>query len=478
MPVSDLERAYKVLQAKTHDYNQLWAYYESAAPLVYTSERLREVFQNRESRFSENWAAVVIEAELERIHLKEFTVGTDKAAAGALNDLFADTELNLDALDVHKAALVTGEAYVIAWKDDESDEGGRVIDSDIEAYYHDPRMTHLFYDPEHPRRKLFAAKWWIGEDDEKRYINLYYPDRIEYYVSTQKASSISSARGLHERQPPEDNPFGIVPVFHFRTDRRKITSRLLNVIEPQDALNKLLADMMVAAEFGAFKQRWAITNSDTKALKNAPNEIWNIPAGDGTEQPTSVGEFSATELGNYLDAIDKLSAAIGIITRTPKHFFYAQGGDPSGEALIAMEAPLNAKAQRAIDCFKPTWQELGAFLLMLSGTQVAKRDIAATFNPPQTVQPRTEAEIVQIQAGSGIPLKTALRRQGWTDADFAQMEQDEQEAAAAAPNQPEADDATVVDEAFWERVGLPNPRAGTNGSANGSESLNGTVERP
>jgi hypothetical protein len=453
---TDLELAFKTLQVKTTAYTTLWSYYDGEAPLVYASERLREIFQFKESRFSENWCAVVIDSELERIHLKEFSIGAQPAApvpvpsnsetpdaaiptapetnplATALNDLFSQTELNLDAGDVHKAALVTGEAYVCAWK--ETLEDGT---EEIEAYYHDPRMTHVFYDPEHPRKKKFAVKWWVGEEDGLRYLNLYYPDRIEYYVSTSKAGSFSTYKGLKKRQEDEENPFGIVPVFHFRTDRRKITSRLKNVIEPQDALNKLLADMMVAAEFGSFMQRWVITNSDTSALKNAPNEIWQIPAGDEGGQPTEVGQFEATQLDNYLNAIDKLAIAIGVISRTPRHYLMQQGGDPSGEALIAMEAPLNKKAQAAIDLFTPTWQELGAFLLLLNGQgEVEKRDITPVFDEPQTVQPRTEAEIRQIDVNTGIPLVTTLRRNGWSEAEITQMEADKAEEKAKQPTPP------------------------------------------
>jgi len=54
------------------------------------------------------------------------------------------------------------------------------------------------------------------------------------------------------------NPYGRVPVFHF-PNRRVYDygiSDLADVIPIQDALNKALMDMLVAMEFGAFKQRW------------------------------------------------------------------------------------------------------------------------------------------------------------------------------------------------------------------------------
>ena len=126
----------------------------------------------------------------------------------------------------------------------------------------------------------------------------------------------------------------------------------------------------------------------------------------------------------YLAAIDNLAAAIGIISRTPKHYFYSQGGDPSGEALIALEAPLNKKCTRHIARFTPTWQRAAAFLLKLADKQVERTAITPVFEEPETVQPLTRAQVRQFEVTSGIPLTTAVRREGWTQAEIDQMAED------------------------------------------------------
>jgi len=203
----------------------------------------------------------------------------------------------------------------------------------------------------------------------------------------------------------------------------------------QDAINKLLGDMMIAAEFGAFKQRWIITNSDTSKLRNAPNEIWEIPPGGPGEQPTQLGEFSTTDLGNYLDAIDRLSSSLAIITRTPKHYLFAQTGDPSGEALIAMEAPLIRKVEQYQTKFGYTWSELLSYLLLLDGVQVSDLDIRPGWAPAETVQPRTQAEIRQFGVASGLPLETILRRdEHWTSDEIDDMQADRANTAAQQTN--------------------------------------------
>ena len=277
---------------------------------------------------------------------------------------------------------------------------------------------------------LWAAKRWIDEDDRYRMV-LYYPDRLEYYASTAKATQVSRGDGLSPTDPPSaPNPFGLVPVFHFRRERRDIRSEFDSAIPIQDAINKLFADMMVSAEFGAFKQRYIISAGDPGNLKNAPNMNWWIPSGDGQSQATSVGEFSAADLGIYLGAMDKLSASIAIISRTPKHYFFTQGGDPSGEALQAMEAPLTKKVTRYIARFIPTWQGLGSFLLALDGHSVSPESIEPVYAEPETVQPKLSAEIRKASVESGVPLVTVLRGEGWTPEQIEQMQQDKADEQA------------------------------------------------
>jgi len=424
--MTDLERAYKALTTKSVDYARYWAYYNGDHPLRYSTERLERLFDNIHTRFVQNWCSIVVDAGLDRLNLVRFDVAGDDVAEKRLNELWQSTELELDENDAHTAALVCGEAYIVVWPDE---------DNEIQAYYHDPRMVHLFYEDANPRRKRFAAKWWVDSENSRRYLTLYYADRLEYYVSRGKSENVSSANAFEPADVPvAPNPYGEVPVFHLRRERRAIVSELANAITLQDAINKLLADMMVAAEFGAFRQRYVISQADPGQLKNAPNEIWALPAGDGTGQATSVGEFEQTNLGVYLQAIDNLATSIAIITRTPKHYLYGQGGDPSGEALIAMEAPLNRKVQGYIERFTAVWREVAAFLLRLGDVAVNPMDITPVFEPVETVQPLTESMIRQSMVGAGIPLVTALRSEGWTDAEMEQLAADRAEERVAQAN--------------------------------------------
>lgn len=422
--MTDLERAFEALKTKGGLYDRLWAYYDGVQPLKYSTQRLRDVFQQIDVRFVENWCAVVVNAVLDRMVLRRFVVNGDETATTRLNRLWAETGMKLDDDDAHLAALVCGEAFVIVWNDP-------VVG--LEAYYNDPRMCHLFYDEEHPRRKALGAKWWRARDGIV-HLNLYYPDRIEYYATERATDQVDTANQLVLRGAAE-HQVGELPLFHLRREGRATTSEMgYGVLTLQDAVNKLVSDMMVSAEFSSFKQRYIISQAEIAGqLKNAPNEIWEIPASDGIGQQTQVGELSATELTNYLDPIDHLATAMAIITRTPKHFFFEKAGsNPSGESLIALEAPLNAKASRYIERFESAWQETAAFLMRLDGWEGDPMAIQPIFGDPRTLQPLTQAQARLTDVNAGIPLRTVVRREGWSTEDIEQMEADRREEATQA----------------------------------------------
>jgi hypothetical protein len=424
---TDLQTAVLRLTAKKPRYDMLFRYFDGLQPLVYSSEKLREIFSGLDARFTVNWCAIVINSVLDRMELRAVSVPNDDATTQALAMLREQSGLVDDEYSIHEDVCVTGEAFVLVWPNEEA--------GTIEAFHNDSRLCHAEYDGANPRKMRYAAKWW-PEGDTVR-LNLYYPDRMEYYATNRafKTGETPDAKAFvpwtGDGEAVAANEFGMIPVFHFRSSRRGPKSQLANVIEPQDMINKLTADMMVAAEFGAFRQRYVISQAGIVNLQNNPNAIWDLVAADKDAQPTSVGEFSPTDLANYLGAINKFATDIGVITSTPRHYFYQQGGDPSGEALIAMEAPLNKKVERLQATLEPTWRDLYSFMAYLGGLQIPSQSIYADYEESETVQPKTTAEIRELSVRAGMPLTTVLRDEGWDEEDLAQMEEDKQNERVA-----------------------------------------------
>lgn len=422
MTDKDIKLAFETIQAKQTPYNMLFNYYDGDQPLVYMAKRLNEIFKDLDAYFAENWCSVVIDSTKDRVNLRDVQV--TGSASAVWRGIFEGSEISLESDDVHEAAMVTGEGYFMAWLDPKLG---------VQGYQNDPRLVHLFYERANPRVKRMAAKMWDNEDGMKE-LTLYYPERIEYYVSQNKASQVSSWQNFIEKEPARDNPFNEIPVFHFRTSGRKIKSDLKNVVPIQNGINKLLTDMMVTAEYMAFPQRYIISQAEVRGkVRNAPNEILDLPAGDGIGQQTAVGQFEAAKLENYLNGIDNMATAISSITRTPKHYFFSIGSNLSGEALIAMEAPLNKKAQDRIDRYSPVWKQATVFMLKLAGEPIDPSAVSVRFDKPETIQPRTTAETRQMNVNAGMPLTTVLREEGKDQEFINQMLRDKE--AEAESNQ-------------------------------------------
>ena len=424
--MSDLEMAFHELAEKAKNFTQLFNYYDGNQPLTYTNARLREVFKDLDAVFIENWCQVVIDSVKDKINLKGVSAPVgDPGLQLIINRLWENSQLALESDEAHEAALVTGEAFVIVWPDEQGVP---------QAYFNDPRLCHVCYEAENPRKMRFAAKWWCEQDGITR-LTLYYADRLEYYQTrepgTATASGTTLATGFVPMDPPSaPNPYGEIPVFHLQLQRRICKGDLASVVPIQNGINKLLCDMMVAAEFGAFNQRYVISNADVVGkLKNAPNEIWLLPGGDGIGQQTQAGQFSITPLENYLKAIDSLAMGISSITRTPKHYFFAVGSNLSGEALLAMEAGLNKKAGQRIERFSPVWRGVMAFMLRVMGIEVLPETLTPNFERPETLQPRTVAETRNLNVQSGLALATALRYEGRTELEISQALKEKEEEA-------------------------------------------------
>lgn len=408
--MTDLDRAFTAIKNKRTNHDLAWQYYDGIQPLVYSTERLKEIFRDLSTRFNQNWCAVVIDSVLDRLTLKGFSIDDTKRQA-ELDRMWNEQHIELDADDIHTSCQVVGEAFVIVERDGEG----------IRMYYNDPRLCHAFYKAENPKDMEFCAKWWLDGDTNR--MILYYPDRIERYTAGKEPQSSKAF------QPDGDNfiephDYQKIPVVHFRNERRVIKSAMSDAITIQDAVNKLFADMMVAAEFGAFKQRWAITNADTKSIKSRPGSLLTFPPSDGEGQATQVGEFQETNLGMFLDAIDRLAKSLSIITRTPKSYIMDTGAGVSGDALIAMESPLVKKCKSYKSAYSVTWKELAAFLLTLSGMPTDETEIVPVWDQIESVQPFAQAQTRKMNFDAGIPLVTQLRRDGWQETEIDQMNTD------------------------------------------------------
>src|SRR4051812_32012817 len=131
----------------------------------------------------------------------------------------------------------------------------------------------------------------------------------------------------------------------------------------QNAINKLCTDMLVASEFGAFRQR-VLSGVEIPRdpetgrplgraeIVSAMSRLWAFESSDA-----KVTDLPATDLSNFVRAVEMFKADLAAQTRTPPHYLLGQVVNASGDALKAAEAGLVSKCRRKIVIYSDPWEE-------------------------------------------------------------------------------------------------------------------------
>lgn len=400
------------LDAQAREVARYESYYDGKqpVPLALTTEHYRETFMRMLRDVQDNWCPIVVDAVEERLNVEGFRMpdepksDKDAAAIWQRNSLDAEAEL------AHTTALTTGRAALMVWAG---------ADEQPEITVEHPSQVIVAYEAGSARRRAAALKCWSDEWTGATMANLYLPDGIHKMVHLGNA--------WIERAERLPNPLGVVPVVEFR-NRRKLMgsprSELADVTSTQDQINLLVLDMLVAAEFGAFRQKWATgielpvdpeTGKPVEAFRASIERMWVTGSEDAR-----FGDFAATDLGTYIAAIENRVQSLAARTRTPPHYLLGSSGTfPSGESLKATETGLVAKITRRQVHFGETWEEAMRLAFAVQG-DMGKAEAFAMETIWRDPESRTEAEHVDAvvkKLAVGVP-----RQQLWEDLGYTQTQ--------------------------------------------------------
>jgi len=358
-----LKEAVLAVTARRDEYESAEDYYEGTAPEVFANNSFRKAMNKAGYASRLNFCRPVVDAVQNRLELAAVLGVSDRANA-IIGDVWEANQLGLDANEIHRRALTYGDCYVMVWPDEEGN---------LEISYNTPLTTAIVYDPESPRKKLYAVKMW--EADGSTRMNIYRPNSIVKYST--KGTGITE--GAQWVQIDEiDNPFGEVPVFHFRTLRPYGRPEHKDAFDAQDYINKQFVTSMFVSDYQGAPQRYALSKAgsssevddfqegDTNrenigALKNGPGELWYFSDVD------KVGEFSPADPAVFWNPIKDTVRAMASLTNTPLHYFEKTGNIPSGQALRVAEAPLVKKVRDRQASFGQSWREVFQFVLRVNG---------------------------------------------------------------------------------------------------------------
>lgn len=414
-----LKRLYVRLVKRRPDIAQAARYYDGEHNLAFASEKFLDAFGGLFRAFADNWCALVVDAVEERLNVTGFRVpagddgDTDKEAEKAAWRIWQANNLDTQAQIGHLEALIHGTAAATVWVKDDS---GKSAEITVEH----PESAIVETHPKRPLERRAGLRCYM-DDAGYEHAELFLPDKVYLFRSKAKRDHdiVDPARlqwipdvgapGSEESggYVYMNNPFGVVPMVELpnrpriarkRTiDRPALRSEIAGVIPLQDAVNKLIADMLVASETAADPQRILTgyeleIDEQTQQPKPLPfkrgDGIWVIEDPDG-----KFGTLQATDISNYVTVIETIVQHIASITRTPPHYLNASADRLSGESIKAAETGLVAKVSRRQQHFGEAWEEVIRLAGKIEGVDALEQASAAEviWRDPES---RTESEHV------------------------------------------------------------------------------------
>ena len=352
-------------------------------PMMFATEKFKSTFGQALATVADNLCPAVIDSVADRLKITGVDPGVaaDGSELGSAElatqawGIWQRNRMDVRAPETHREALLAGDAYVLVWPN----ETNEAVMWPLEA-----GDVAVAYDPNRPGVLRRAARVWRDDDLELIHVDVYFPDRVERFVTNKPRQAFTSSlrptmfvpydRGGFETAGVEPNPLGVVPIVHFSNQRFHGygVSELANVTPLQDALNKTVCDLLVSNEFAAFRQRWA-TGYDLDS------ETTDTPAGNvsgygvnrmltSSDADTKFGNFDASEAQGFIETMENFRSEIARVSGTPLHYLFITRGDfPSGEAMKSAEARFTIKVEKRQAAFGNKWEDALAIACRIEG---------------------------------------------------------------------------------------------------------------
>lgn len=394
------------------------AYYDGDQRLMFATDVFRDTFGQMFEAFADNLCAPVVDAIADRLAIEGWSGANGEQAEQLWIENFG-TRISGEA---HLEALTAGNSAVIVWPG-----------PDMRPVFW-PQLAGTIaieYDAAVPGRVSFAAKVWreTGRSDYagRWRMTLYYPDRIERFITKTRLNERPSTAApfvpfdADDAGPVVVNQWDVVPVFPLANNAavgRPGKSELKDALPIQDALNKSVADMLIAMEFAAVPQRYGIgildqrdptTGEKVEPLKAGINRLWTVANGNA-----QLGQFDAADLNAFLSVSTSFRAEMARVTGTPLHYFQLQSGDaPSGKALDKLDERNIKKVEDRQDsftssCWKPA-MELG---LIMSG--IRQPDATPRWASAETRDESGDLDNAAKKKDLGVPADVYLVELGYS----------------------------------------------------------------
>lgn len=396
------------LQARAPRIQRLRAYRRGDHPLELATDEWRETF-GEDFAPVDNWCALVVEAPVERMTVLGFRFGqVDDSGAPVERDpdreawhIWQENLLDLESELAHDDAITTGYSAVLVWPDE---------DNKPLITVEDPLHTIVEYDPANRRRRIAAMKRWR---------DLAGAWRAQVWTAD-RTWTLTRERDGWRATDDSANPLRRVPVVELVNNPDiwgEGHSDCEPVISLQDAVNKLFADLLVASEFASYHQRVLIgaeipTDEHGEPLQDLRGGLarWiaievDAEPGDGRPLEPRIVELRASDLSNYISAIQEIVLHIAAQTKTPPTYILGQLVNVSGDAIKAAEAALVKRVRRKMRVFGEAWEEALRLAFLVQGDEERGHDLHAEtiWDDPETISESQRVDALVKLRDIGVP---------------------------------------------------------------------------
>lgn len=411
----DLIALLQALDARQYRNTVLDRYYQGVSPLSFLSKEAKVALQNFD-QLSSNLCRTAVVSLVERLRLSSVE-GAD------VWSLFEYSDLDQLAAQVHRDALLYGAGYVMCWTDAHGKPRATVEYPHEVTVARDPVTREVVSAVKRVRTAKTTEVW------------AYYADRVEHW----RANTPSAGNAGFELVETVPHGLGIVPIIVIgHEDEPSVIDDLMSL---QDAINKLLMDMLVASEYAGRPRRFAsgiemvevpklndagepVLDDDGQPVLLAQNPFPETNRMMVSENPQSrFGAIPAAELSQFADGIKVLISQAMMVSGLPAHYVgLLQDSVTSADALRAAEAALVSRAEARQRAYGVGWEAVARALVGIrDSVDPATVTVHVVWSPADT---RSEAQsadaAVKLYQAGILSRQGVLKRLGLTADEIAE----------------------------------------------------------
>lgn len=310
-----------------------------------------------------NLTGLAVEATAERMSIEGIRIGDEPDAdKDVWNDVWQGSDFDEGSQEAITSALVYSRSFV-------SVEPPQSSDGKAKLHYEDPRQVILATWPDGRRRaalKVFQDEW-----TGTIFGTLYTPGfvvRMERQGMPGTNQYRWVPRDLGREAAIFRNPLGEVPFFELQNRLTgSVRSEVAPLVIPQLRLNQIIFNTDAVAEYGAFRQKWAVgievprdpeTGKPVAPYEANVSKLFVAEDGDA-----KFGDFNVSDMKPYIELAQETAAHISRLSRVPITYFLSNISNLGGDALALLISGLVLKCQRRVKGYEPAFE--GAVRLAL-----------------------------------------------------------------------------------------------------------------